>query len=184
MRRIVNSFIAAFILITSFYGCANAQSNLKIVIVRHGEKPDNGENLSCTGLNRSLKLPAVLTAKFGKPAYLFVPSLGMSKVTTHSRMYQTATPMAVKYNLSINTNYGVKDSKEMGKDLEKLHGTVLVVWEHNSIMKLVKGLDVDTSNLDWPDNDYDSIWIITYKNGKASLQKDKENIHPEANCSF
>lgn len=184
MKKIVNSFVFAFVLITLFFRCANAQSDLRIVIIRHGEKPQSGENLNCAGLNRAMKLPAVIAAKFGKPAYLFVPSLGMSQITTHSRMYQTAVPLAVKYNLSINTSYAVKDSKEMGKELEKLHGTVLVIWEHNSVMKLIKGLDVDTTNLDWPDSDYDSMWIVTYKNGKAQLQKDMENIRPGAGCPF
>ena len=48
--------------------------NLKVVIIRHGEKPtekpsdksDGGDNLSCQGQNRALQLPAVLIKKIGK----------------------------------------------------------------------------------------------------------------------
>ena len=37
---------------------------LRVVIIRHGEKPEEGDNLSCAGLNRALALPAVLARVF------------------------------------------------------------------------------------------------------------------------
>ena len=43
--------------------------------MRHGEKPSGGYGqLTCQGLNRSLALPDVLLAKFGKPTYLYAPN--------------------------------------------------------------------------------------------------------------
>jgi hypothetical protein len=46
-----------------------------IVLIRHGEKPQGGlGQLNCQGLNRSLALPRVLIAKFGKPAFVFAPN--------------------------------------------------------------------------------------------------------------
>ncbi len=36
----------------------------KVVIIRHAEKPDDGDNLSCKGFNRSLALTSVLYNKF------------------------------------------------------------------------------------------------------------------------
>jgi hypothetical protein len=38
--------------------------------------------------------------------------------------------------------------------------------------------------LKWPDDDYDSIWIVSFKNGEAVLSMDHEGIVPEAGCSF
>ena len=82
-------------------------NNLKIVIIRHGEKPveqsDGGDNLSCQGQNRALQLASVLYQRIGKPDYTYVPALGMDKSTSHSRMFQTVTPFAVKYDLTINS---------------------------------------------------------------------------------
>ena len=44
------------------------------MFIRHGEKPANDDGqLTCQGLNRALALPAVLTAKFGKPDFIFAP---------------------------------------------------------------------------------------------------------------
>jgi hypothetical protein len=50
-------------------------NSLKVVIIRHGEKPESGDNLSCQRENRALQLPSVLYQKFSKPDYIYVPSL-------------------------------------------------------------------------------------------------------------
>ncbi|HKN29694.1 MAG TPA: hypothetical protein VJY34_18125, partial [Roseiarcus sp.] len=48
--------------------CGAAAAEETIVFVRHGEKPAAGlGQLDCRGLNRSLELPAVINAMFGKP---------------------------------------------------------------------------------------------------------------------
>src|SRR5215471_10972274 len=87
----------------SLFGQSN--STLKVILVRHGEKPKTGSNLTCEGLNRSLQLPEVVDKKFGKPDYLYVPSLAMGDSTKHARMFQTAIPLAVKYQLEITSRF-------------------------------------------------------------------------------
>ena len=83
-------------------------SNLKVVIIRHAEKPaSNGDNLSCQGQNRATKLPEIISQKFGKPDYIYVPALKSAKSTAHSRMFQTATPLAIKYDIAINSKYRI-----------------------------------------------------------------------------
>ncbi len=158
--------------------------NLKIVIIRHAEKPEKGDNLTCQGLNRALLLPKLLNAKFGIPAYIFVPAIGLGESTKHSRMFQTIGPFAIKYNLTINTSHKEKDSLMIAKDLESRKGTLLLVWEHKAIAPIVRSLGVNAPNLNWPDDDYDSIWIITFKNGNAILTKDKEGLAPSKDCTF
>lgn len=153
----------------------------RVIIIRHAEKPEHGDNLSCKGLNRALQLPEVLNKKFGLPDAIFVPAVNTGKSTSTARMYQTAVPFAVQYNLDINTKYDVKDVKDLSKEIFKKQGTVLLVWEHNAIDNIVRALGVDTKEK-WPDDDYDSIWIINFENGKPVLSKDREGIHPAANC--
>lgn len=164
---------------------ASAQSNdLKVVFIRHGEKPVKGDNLNCQGLNRAMKLPAVLFAKFGIPAFTFVPAIGLGESTKHSRMFQTIMPMAAKYNLTINSSHQERDSLAIAADLKSRTGTVLILWEHKGIAPIVKSLGIKDDNLKWPDNDYDSIWIVTFKDGIASLTKDREAINPAEGCEF
>lgn len=161
---------------------AFAQSeNLKLVFIRHAEKPLKGSNLTCQGLNRSLQLPAVLFKKFGVPQYLMVPQLGLGDTTKHSRMFQTIAPFAMQYNMAIATTHNEKDFEQIAADLKSRTGTTIITWEHKAIPGIIKALGV-TEALNWPDDDYDSIWIVIFKNGVPQLLKDKEGLHPSTNC--
>jgi hypothetical protein len=186
MPALLNHLLAAlFFIVAPFFSVAqNRLANQRIVLIRHAEKPLNGDNLSCIGFNRSLKLVGLLKEKFGIPDYIFVPSPGTGKQTKNLRMLQTALPLATKYNLAINTKYAVKDVNQMAKEVSKRLGTILVIWEHNQLPALARALGVQTSELHWASDDYDSIWIISYKHSKAKLQKDKEGITPLEDCPF
>jgi hypothetical protein len=184
LKKIVLIFSLS-VICTCFESSINAQdgkAGLKVVIIRHGEKPAEGDNLSCQGLNRSLQLPEVLHKKIGVPAYTYVPSPSLGKSTARARMYQTVVPFATKYNLAINTNYDVKDAKGIAETVLNKSGTVLLVWEHNMIPDIVKKLGVKDANLNWSDSDFDSMWIISFANGKAILTKDAEHINPPKEC--
>jgi hypothetical protein len=158
-------------------------STLKIVIIRHGEKPESGDNLSCQGENRALQLPNVLYQKFNQPDYVYVPSLELGKSITHARMFQTITPFVVKYNLTVNGEFDSSDYAAIADNVLKKKGTVLMVWEHSAIPSLTKKLGVKNPP-SWDSKDYDSIWIITYSTGKAILSYDKEGITPAPDCNF
>ncbi|MET4075324.1 histidine phosphatase family protein [Hymenobacter sp. UYCo722] len=163
---------------------------LRIVIIRHGEKPAEGDNLSCVGLNRALALPAVLNRLMPSPPNLtFVPVIGTDKEdTTRVRMLQTVMPYAVQHNLTINSNFMVENTKAFARQLRQLRGTVLVVWEHNSIVDIAKDLGIDDVS-EWPDTDFDSIWTISFSGGGAKgkakhpvLAKSRQHIHPSPIC--
>ncbi len=153
-------------------------------MIRHGEKPADGNNLTCQGLNRSLQLPAIIKNKFGVPNYVYVPAPGSGESTKRARMFQTATPLAVKFDLDINTSYGQKNPEKLADDIKNKKGTVLLIWEHNAIIDIAEALGVKQTGLNWPNDDYDSIWIVTFPKGVATLTKDKEGIKPSANCNF
>lgn len=178
--RLCLSVISSLIVLS-----VNAQAaDLKIVFIRHAEKPLKGDNLNCQGINRSLKLPAVIAAKFGVPDKIFVPGVGLGETTKHSRMFQTIVPLAAKYNLTVNSSRTEKDSLGLAADLKSRTGLILVVWEHGGIAPIVHSLGAKQQNLKWPDDDYDSIWIVTFKNGEAVFARDKENIDPGKDCNF
>ena len=74
--------------------------------------------------------------KFYKPDYTFLPSLGLDKSTRHARMFQTITPFAIKYNLTINSQYAENDYSKIAKKILEKTGTDLMVWEHSAIPPL------------------------------------------------
>lgn len=82
-------FFYAFILIST--NAKSQDENLKLVFIRHAERPEDGDNLTCKGFNRSIQLPAVLYKKFGIPSNIYVPSINLGKSTRRARMFQTIT---------------------------------------------------------------------------------------------
>ena len=157
--------------------------NLKVVIIRHAEKAKDGDNLSCQGQNRALKLASVLYQKINKPDFTYVPALKLDKATKHSRMFQTVTPFAVKYDLTINSKYAGDDYEDIAKSVLEKDGTVLMVWSHSEIANLAKALGADDVR-EWVDEDFDTIWTITYNNGEAKLALDQEGLNPSTACNF
>jgi len=92
-------------------------------------------------------------------------------------MYQTAAPFANQYKLSLNSNFEKTDYPGIATDILKKNGTVLLVWEHSTIKGIAQALGVSQPG-NWSAEDFDSIWIITFDNGKAVLHKDQEGLHP------
>ena len=186
-----NKFITGIILLLACVSlatitCSKGKPGLKglrIILIRHGEKPGDGDNLSCAGLNRALKLPEVLKAKYGLPDDIFVPSPGTGKQTKNARMLETVLPYATKYNLNINTSFTVDETDKLSDKLKKGTGTVLVVWEHKGLDDIAQMLGAK-GFYKWDSQDYDSIWIITFSHGKAVLTVDKEGIRPAGGCAF
>jgi hypothetical protein len=163
------------------YGQSAQPTDLKIVFIRHGEKPEKGSNLTCKGLNRSLMLPALINKKFGVPDFIYVPSLTLGEKTKHARMFETVTPLAARYNLDIDSKFDETDSAGIANDIKQKKGTMLVVWEHKAINPIIHALGVKYDSY-WESNDYDSIIIITFKDGKATLVNDKEGLNPSDDC--
>ncbi|HEY8096421.1 MAG TPA: histidine phosphatase family protein [Methylobacter sp.] len=174
---------ASALLSFSCIALATPDNNLKVVMIRHGEKPDPGDNLSCQGENRALQLPAVLYQKFKIPDYTYIPALKTGDATKHSRMFQTVSPFAIKYNLTVDSKYDTDDYAKVADNVKKKTGTVLMVWEHKAIRPIAEQLGVKNPPA-WEGSDFDSIWIITYNNGEATLSFDKEGITPSAACNF
>jgi hypothetical protein len=187
MKKLIKYFLPVLtgLLCIAFVGTnekVTAQNSpLKVVFIRHGEKPEKGGNLTCKGLNRSLMLPALITGKFGVPNFVYVPTLKMDEKTSHARMFETVVPLAAKYNLEIDSKYDEKDSAGVATDIMQKTGTVLVVWEHKAIRGILHSLGVQDAPK-WSDDDYDTILIVTIANGKATLTKDSEGLKPSDNC--
>ncbi len=184
MKNFFKTVLAAFVIICLNNSCSAQTGLQRVVIIRHAEKPDKGDNLSCKGFNRALQLPAVLYNKFKVPDKIFVSSVSNGKSANQLRMLETITPFAVKYNLKIDSKYDVDDAKDLADAIMKTNGYALVVWQHDKIDNIVKALDVDTKGMKWGDDDFDSIWVINFKNGKGTLAVDKENLNPADACNY
>jgi hypothetical protein len=145
-----------------------------LVFVRHGEKPAQGfGQLSCQGLNRSLALPAVIAAKFGKPDAIFAPDPGQQKDDSghpyyYVRPLATIEPTAIQFQMPVLTPYGFAQIDKLSNalvDPAYRNKLVVVAWEHKLIEKLVRQIvsahggnagDVPK----WHSDDFDSVYIV------------------------
>jgi hypothetical protein len=59
-----------------------------------------------------------------------------------------------------------------------------MVWQHKFIPSIVRELCGNDFHLTWKDDDFDSIWIITFPKGIATLTKDKEGLVPASECPY
>ncbi len=114
-----NKLFRAVLIVLCFFCFTVLSFAQTVVIIRHGEKPPNGKNLNCQGLNRSLKLPAVLYSKFGIPGSIYVPSLDNNISTGHARMFETVVPLVAKYNIKINSKYAEADTAALAKEYKE-----------------------------------------------------------------
>jgi hypothetical protein len=129
-------------------------------------------------------LPAILYRKFGSPAKIYIPAIENKAKTTQLRMLQTVTPLAVKYRVPINSQYLEEDYPNLAKALLNERGLIVIAWDHKTIPLIVHQLAPNAALFRWPDSDFNTICIITFKHGKSILTFDTENIQPADNCNF
>lgn len=163
---------------------AIGDAQLKVILIRHAEKPRKGDNLTCQGVNRSMELTPVLYSRFGLPVAIYVPAMHFGDNTKHSRMFQTIVPFAAKYNLPISGKFHEDDTAELAREIREQKGTVFVVWEHSRLPAIAHSLGIQDPTLTWSDDDYDSMWIITYQDGVAHMERSSEGLHPSPACSY
>jgi len=184
--RVVSTllFILVMTAANSFGQKISPDIKLKVIIIRHGEKPSTGDNLCPKGLDRANLLPPVLDKIVGTPDFTYVPQVNTGKTTRSVRMLQTVTPFAVEHNLVLNTNFKNDEVKKAATDVLQKSGVVLMVWEHSNIPDLAKELGV-TGKLKWKDEDYGSIWIIEFnkKSSPPVLRIEQENLNPKGSCN-
>lgn len=156
-----------------------ASADVEILVIRHGEKPEQGlGQLSCKGFNRSLALGDVLIKRFGKPDVIIAPDPGAQKKDkginySYIRPLATVEPLAISIGLPVEATLAFNNLAGLDERLEKsltstIEHHVLVAWEHKIAEQVVRDFllkhSVSTEVPHWDDEDYDSIYIISQKN--------------------
>jgi phosphohistidine phosphatase SixA len=164
-------YLLIFLPILSFQHQAMAQQDAavtKIFIVRHAEK-ESGKDplLTAAGNTRAGDLMRALQNENIQKIY----------VSQYRRTQNTADSLRIQ--LKIDTVHYAADTlcddlvntimahSDFGK-------TILIVAHSNTIPQIIRKLGVkDHPYGDIPDNDFDDLFVITYKNEKAMLKKMK-----------
>ncbi len=164
---------------------AAAAQPARIILIRHGEKPDdqNDAHLSEKGRDRAERVVKWLSegkvlGTNGAPVALYAAA---PTAKGHNlRCVQTLEPTARHLGLTIRVPRDRDDFALLARELlrdKSLRGkNVVVCWVHDFLPDFAAALGVKPPPPKWKDSDYDTAYVITFPEGKATLEREKEKL--------
>lgn len=153
----------------------------QIILLRHADKLNQkitGPALSPTGYVRAVKFSFYLLSRFGEPDFVIA---GKPKGKNASiRELQTVGPLvnllAMRHPDKIYPIMHPFKHDEFQNLAEYLltnskfdNSLILICWRHTKIIELAQALGVTEALTPWPDDDYDSVYVLEYKTtGKST----------------
>jgi len=157
---------------------ANAEARpAQVLLIRHGEKPSSGDELSDRGWERARALPALFHRSefkgFGFPVALFAQDPKGENGSV--RAIQTLKYVSEDLKLSIIEDYTREDFHPMVKRIlnsREYDGKLVVIcWEHKVLNNIAEALGAkDVPN--YPESQFDRAWLITFGQGSTPSFKD------------
>jgi hypothetical protein len=144
---------------------SNGLKNAVVLIIRHAEKLESGQDLSPVGFQRAdayVKYFGEFQVE-GKPLKLDSLFAAADSKNSH-RPRLTLEPLSRALHLSIDTNFKDKAPALLADELKsKPRGAnILVCWHHGKIPELLRDLGAEPSALlpdgKWPDAEFG--WVI------------------------
>jgi hypothetical protein len=154
----------------------------KIMIVRHGEKPDKDDSihgvdakgehdkneLSPKGWQRSgalIRFFNPVNGQFSNPTLARPDVIFAAAPSGHvksQRSRNTVQALADSLRIHINLKHTKGDEKALVENVLATEGVVLIAWEHNAILDVANQIlgNDKTSPQKWPDSRFDLVWVL------------------------
>jgi hypothetical protein len=179
MRALLN--VQKFTLISIALALCGATSSAwatpaQVLIIRHGEKPAQGNDLSAKGEERAKALVSFFktnpeVTQYGTPVAIYAMAPDDSEDPSR-RPIETITPLAESLGLKILTPFARDEVEDLANEIlsnPQYDGKmVLICWEHKKIDKLTHKLGVDPEPDEWPDDVFNQVWEIDYSQGQVA----------------
>ncbi len=142
----------------------------QVIIIRHGEKPEQGEDLTQKGRERAAALAPFFMEGSQTPVAIY--ALSPNDDHHSRRSVETVAPLAHEMKLDLKTFH--KDQiAEMAKEIlskpEYDGKVVLICWSHKAIPKVAGALGIANPPA-WQGHVFDRLWIIKFNDGQAKLE--------------
>lgn len=175
------------ILLLLVFNAAAQSQPAQIILLRHAEKPDDesSDRLSSRGEDRARALVGMFTnsptlTAHGQPAALFAPR--QTRNRTSLRPYQTLQPLAQELHLTIRMPYSAREYNELAQKILKSSDlkekVVVICWVHDYLPELAQAFGVKSKKTAWKNSEFDRVWSITFKDGKARLEDIPQHLLP------
>ncbi len=164
--------------------------NAIVLIIRHGEKPDSGPDLSPAGQQRAEAYKHyfrrfTVDSKLLRPDAVFA-----AKDTKDShRPRLTVEPFAKAEKLKVAAHFSSDQTGDLAAALRATEQgkRILVSWHHTDIPNLLRALGVDPKSLlpdgKWPDSVFGWVLMLSYdQDGRlipASTRRIDEHLMPD-----
>lgn len=141
--------VSLFFFFCLIWSVGSIASPKKVVIIRHGEKPTDGAELSSVGCERAYQLPQFF-GQWNDIAAIYAQQ--PTGIGSSVRPIQTVTPTAQSENLKINNSFHRDDYSNLVADIlnnRSLNGkTVIISWEHAVIPKIAEGFGIQLTSVE------------------------------------
>ena len=161
-----------------------------VLIIRHGEKPDTGRDLSPAGQERAEAYKDYFQ-KFTVDSKPLTPDVIFAAKDTNGsrRPRQTVEPFAKAAQLPIDTRFSSNQSAELAAALRATDQgkRILISWHHTDIPDLLRALGAKPKSLlpggKWPDAVFGWVILLSYdQDGRlipASTRRINEHLMPD-----
>lgn len=167
LRKLLWVFLLWPVLVSAHHANKDTRGlrDVTVLIIRHAEKPDQGNGLSPRGEQR-----AAAYASYFDPFQLdgatLVPQrlIATSDSKASMRPRLTLTPLAAHLQLPIEQPWADDQVDDLARALRKKNEApvVLIAWHHGHIVKLIEALGGDAKQLlghkTWPGDVYN--WVV------------------------
>jgi hypothetical protein len=139
--------------------------DVTVLIIRHAEKPDQGNGLSPRGEQRAATYASYFDPfQFDGTALVPQRLIATSDSKASMRPRLTLTPLAARLQLPIEQPWADDQVDDLARELRKKNAApvVLIAWHHGHIVKLIEALGGDARQLlgrkTWPGDVYN--WVV------------------------
>lgn len=190
-----------------FSGALALAAPAQVIIIRHGEKPENGNQLDARGVARANALPGFfqnnpIADAYGPPVAIFAMQPKNANQADGSdeigslRAIETVTPLARRLGEQVFDPYMKDEFPSLVQTVmaapQFTGRTVVICWEHTVIPQMAQDFGLNGGPTNWPDSVFDVAWVLRFTNNKVtSFGLIPENVLPgdittsaQANAEF
>ena len=147
-----------------------------VLIIRHGEEPEDGPHLNKRGEERANALSKLFPGRFPKPTALVAARSSHAS----SRSVETLGPLSRVLGLPIDQRYSTFEFRALASDLQSGHyqgGHVLICWHREAMSDLAAALGVKNPPA-IKSKQYDRIWRLRFTPDGAECRDEGQHLLP------